>query len=102
MMTFRNRSIAALGAVVATFATVSASAPAHAETFTAEVHYGDLDLNSPADIARLRHRVHAAADEVCGPQNAMFRVKIDDCRRDAIARAEASIATRHMARLAQR
>ncbi len=98
MITIRTRSIAALGAIVATFVTVSASAPAHAEPVTAAVHYGDLDLASPAGAARLRHRIHAAADQVCGPQEALFRARIADCRRTAIARAEAAIPVR----LAQR
>lgn len=101
-MTTRNRSIAALGAIVATFATVSASAPAHAETFAAAVHYGDLDLASPADLARLRHRIRAAADEVCGPDDAMFRASIARCRHAAIARAEASIPAQGGTLLARR
>ena len=91
MITFRTRSIAALAAVAATFVTVSASAPAEAQTFTAAVHYDDLDLNSPADAARLHRRIRTAANEVCGPQNAMFHMQIAECRRTAIARAEAAV-----------
>ena len=102
MMTIRNHSIAALGAVVATFATVSAAAPAHAETVTAAVRYGDLDLTLPADAAKLRHRIRVAANQVCGPLNPMFRAKIADCRRAAIVRAEASIPARPGTLLAQR
>lgn len=91
MMTFRTRSIAALGAVVATFATVSASAPAQAETRSAMVRYGDLVLSSPAGAARLHRRIRAAADRVCGPQEALLRQQIAECRRAAIAQAEARI-----------
>ena len=102
MMTIRTRSIAALGAVAATFATVSASSPAQAETYTAAVHYDDLDLSVPTDAAKLHRRIRAAADAVCGPQEVQMRYTIAACRSSAIAGAEASVRARQIVRLAQR
>jgi UrcA family protein len=32
------------------------------------VSYADLDLSSPADVARLYQRIHRAAGSVCGPR----------------------------------
>ncbi len=57
------------------------------------VHYHDLDLNSPAGVASLYERIHAAAVEVCrsaeGPQpiNRGFPTDSDTCVTHAVALA---------------
>ncbi len=91
MQTIRNHSIAALGAIVATFVTVSAAAPARAETATTTVSYQVLDLHSAKGMTSLRHRIEAAAARVCGFDVPPLSAEIQTCRRDAIARALASI-----------
>jgi UrcA family protein len=47
------------------FATAHAGSPALSEPQQV-VRYGDLNLNSSAGIAALFHRVHQAAEQVCG------------------------------------
>ena len=89
MQTIKNRSIAALGAIVATTMSVVAASPARAESI--EVRYHDLDLRSPAGKLALHRRIRAAATQVCGPQETLFRMQAQDCRRNAIAQAEAAI-----------
>lgn len=32
------------------------------------VHFADLDLNRPSDVAKLYHRIRFAADSTCGPR----------------------------------
>ncbi len=89
MQTIRTRSIAALGAIAATFAIVSFASPAQAETVS--VSYRDLDLHSASGQTALRYRIKAAAAELCGPDAAPLRTEARTCRRDAVARAMASI-----------
>lgn len=92
MQTIKSRSVAALGAILATFVTVAAAAPAHGETGTARVAYGDLNLRSPAAREVLAHRIAVAATEACGTSDPLFRFQVAACRRDSIARAKASVA----------
>jgi UrcA family protein len=59
------------------------------------VHYKDLDLNRPHDVAKLYNRIAIAADRVCGPRSLTgSNYKIADyesCYSDAIAQAVAHI-----------
>jgi len=93
MQTIKNRSIAAFGAVVATFATVVAASPARAETRTVTVSYADVDLGSAAGNAALDRRIRVAAARVCGPMDLQFRAQVAACRRDAIAQAKTTLAS---------
>jgi UrcA family protein len=52
------------GAEAALFATAASAAEVH----SISVRYADLDLDRPADVARLYGRIRAAADNVCGPR----------------------------------
>jgi UrcA family protein len=91
MQTIKNRSIAAFGAVLATFATVAAASPARAETRTVTVSYADVDLGSTAGNATVDRRIRAAAARVCGPMDLQFRNQVAACRRAAIAQAKTDL-----------
>jgi UrcA family protein len=52
------------GAEAALFATAASAAEVH----SLSVRYADLDLDRPADVARLYQRIRVAADNVCGPR----------------------------------
>src|SRR3954466_10333303 len=72
-MNINDLKFAALAAVMAaavTGATLVAASPAFGADLvvnapTARVSYADLDLGSPAGVAKLEHRVSAAADRLC-------------------------------------
>ena len=67
-------------------------APAHRTA----VAYADLDLSKPADVARLRRRIAAALDEVCGSYAAAESADdygISRCRAAARAGAERQLAS---------
>jgi UrcA family protein len=59
------------------------------------VHYTDLDLSRPHDVAKLYNRIALAADRVCGPRSLTgSHYKIADyesCYADAIAQAVAHV-----------
>jgi UrcA family protein len=59
------------------------------------VHFNDLDLNRPHDVAKLYNRIAVAADRVCGPRSLTgSHYKIADyesCYADAISQAVAHI-----------
>jgi UrcA family protein len=57
------------------------------------VEVGDLDLHSQAGARTAAHRIHVAADYVCGGDNLLWRRASDfqDCRNGAIDRALASL-----------
>jgi UrcA family protein len=73
----RSRTIfpaALLAAVVATCAQFSAWAgepqdTSQGEYRTAKVHYGDLDLTTPAGVVRFDQRIAAAVRDVCRPED---------------------------------
>ena len=85
------------------------------------VHYSDLSLDRPADVARLYHRISNAADNACGPRELTgshvelrsYRTCFDAAVSDAVAsvaspalsayyRAQLSAAQTHATRLAHR
>ena len=74
----------------------AAAAPAAAQTEprSVKVAFGDLDLDSPKDKARLDRRIGNAAGFVCGNnyvrQLSLAR-KVAECRTDAIARAKTAV-----------
>jgi len=58
------------------------------------VHFSDLNLDRPRDVARLYHRIAVAADKVCGPrflgglpQSSVYT----SCYHDAVAQAVAHV-----------
>ena len=82
----RTVLIAALCAAAAA-TPVSAFEPSSRQT----VSYSDLDLARPADVARLRKRIAAAIEDVCGSYAAVeswAEPDISRCRADARARTE--------------
>jgi len=95
MLDLQNRSLATIGAILATFATVVAASPARAEPGSANasvrIRYNDLDLASRAGASTLEHRIHVAARRVCGAEDAMMHRAVARCRREAVARAAASL-----------
>ena len=80
-----------LGAEGALFA-VAASAD---EVRSLSVRYADLDLERPADVARLYQRIRRAAEDVCGPRLLTgSRVPVtgyQPCFADAVAQAVARV-----------
>jgi UrcA family protein len=95
MHSFQTRLIAAFGALVATTASVMASAPAAASTLSTEalqkrIRYEYVDVSTPDGAARLDRRIKAAASQVC-PSNLLgvpgaarcYRHALDDARRQA-------------------
>ena len=90
-----TRFVSMLGAVAATVATVAFATPAAAQTQEqVSVSYADLDLAKPADATRFGYRLRAAAEQVCGPDNAKdVRVhqSVTACRKDALSRANADV-----------
>jgi UrcA family protein len=60
---------AALALLVNAVAALSlAGTPATTEQHSLTVHYSDLSLAKPADVARLYQRIKTAADNACGPR----------------------------------
>jgi UrcA family protein len=59
------------------------------------VHFKDLDLNRPHDVARLYNRITIAADRVCGPRSLTGSnyktADYESCYADAVARAVAHV-----------
>ncbi|HEY0413706.1 MAG TPA: UrcA family protein [Allosphingosinicella sp.] len=92
-------ALAIAAALAVTGATLAATgAPAHAAGLvvtgnpapTARIAYDDLDLRSPAGLARLQARIHAAADKLCvgaGVETLKDRLDGLACRDEAIASA---------------
>ena len=55
------------------------------------VPYADLDLSQPADAARLKLRVKAAAGRICGnnePVDVQVFLDMERCTQDVVARAK--------------
>jgi UrcA family protein len=59
------------------------------------VHYSDLNLNRPRDVARLYARITLAADKLCGPRSLTGsyykRADYESCYSDAVAQAVARV-----------
>jgi UrcA family protein len=104
-MTRSNHRFAAFAAAMAlavTGATLAAATPVFAADVvvsgttapTARVDYADLDLRSPAGVARLEHRVADAADRFCvgiGVETLAARLDGSRCRDATIAAAQPQI-----------
>jgi UrcA family protein len=104
---------AALAIVVNVAATVSLAATpsADASQSSLTVHYKDLSLDRPADVATLYHRISYAGDSVCGPRELTgSHVELTThraCFDAAVSRAVASVASPalsayYLGRMAQR
>lgn len=91
MNSFKNRSIAATAAMIATMITVAAAAPARAEPVSVAVAYGDLDITTAAGAATLAARIRRAADTACGRPSPSIRFQVENCRRTAVANAQAGV-----------
>jgi UrcA family protein len=59
------------------------------------VHFRDLNLDRPQDVARLYNRITVAADRVCGPRSltgSYYKTAdYESCYADAIAQAVANV-----------
>lgn len=84
-------------ALIAALCAAVAATPASAfETSSRQsVSYRDLDLARPDDVARLRKRIAAAIEDVCGSHatsESWADLDISRCRAAARARTEAQLA----------
>lgn len=73
IITMSKRSFS-LNLAAAVFAGACLSAtlvPAAAETRSVSLHTADLDLSAEAGRAVLRQRIHAAVEQVCGPNDGL-------------------------------
>ncbi|HEY1604078.1 MAG TPA: UrcA family protein [Allosphingosinicella sp.] len=94
-------ALAAAMALAVTGATIVATMPVSAAELvvdgrapTARISYADLDLASPAGVARLERRVAAAADRLCtgvGEEALAARLDGFQCRAATIAAAEPQV-----------
>lgn len=69
-------------------------ASAQAELRSVQVSFADLDLGSTKDRSRLDRRIRNAAGYVCGSRHVRelsLAKQIDECRTDAIARANRAV-----------
>lgn len=86
-----NRLILAFASLALTLpATALSAVPAADQPPSVAIRYGDLNLANEAGVARLRSRVQAAANMVCGIYDARSlaaKRHAVECRRDALARA---------------
>jgi UrcA family protein len=92
------------GAEAALFATAASAAESH----SLSVPYADLDLDRPADVARLYQRIRRAAEDVCGPRlltgshvpEASYQLCFADAVAQAVARVDrAALSAYHQQRL---
>jgi len=85
---------AALSVISLACAVAYADAPA-VETHSALVHYRNLDLNRPHDVAKLYKRITVAADRVCGQRSLTGSnyktADYESCYADAVAQAVAHV-----------
>ncbi len=73
-------------------ASLAAANPAHAESGTRSVSFGDLDLASPTGQAILDRRIANAVRQVCGrpyPIDLQSRHDAERCRVDTLASVQA-------------
>lgn len=88
-----------IGATVSALSLACAAAYADStplsEPHTSVVHFKDLNLDQPRDVARLYNRISFAADRVCGPRSyggySIKAANYQACYSDVIARAVAQI-----------
>jgi UrcA family protein len=92
-------------ALLSPLAAMSAAVSSRYEVATRTVKFGDLNLNSRADVATLYARIKAAANEVCEPIDSRSidgLVRLRQCKEQAISQAVADakssqLMTFHMA-----
>jgi UrcA family protein len=91
MLNLKTRSIAGTFAIAATMITVAAATPLRAETPSARVAYGDLDLGTQAGVGALNSRIRRAADRVCSDGSRNY-IEEASCRSHAVASANSQVA----------
>jgi len=72
---------------IALLALVLASAPALAQPTAGTVRYSDLDLATPAGVAKLDRRIDRAVARLCGaayPTDLNGRAQVDSCRAETM------------------
>lgn len=89
-MSIFTTAAASFALAAASLAAGTASAAPFGDAPSAEVRYGDLDLTSTHDVARLNRRIVSAAKAVCGnydPRNLPQATNAKACVNEAIAAA---------------
>jgi UrcA family protein len=72
---------------IASLALILASAPVLAQPPAGSVRYSDLDLATPAGVARLDRRIGRAVERLCGaayPTDLDAQAQVAGCRSDAM------------------
>jgi UrcA family protein len=86
---------AAMSVISLVCAAAYADAPPPIEMHSSIVHYKNLNLNRPRDVARLYKRITVAADRVCAPRSLTgsfyMTTEYESCYSDAVAQAVARI-----------
>jgi UrcA family protein len=84
-----------LGGVVVSVISLACAAAYADSPRSSTVHYRDLNLDRPQDVARLYNRITVAADRVCGPRSltgSYYKTAdYESCYADAIAQAVANV-----------
>ena len=92
-----------LGSLVGVLGLGAASAATSGSDVSAiVVKYGDLNLATDAGVSALYHRIVHAAGQVCPDplmNDLMFRERIFECRRQAVARAIQQVGNSRLAAL---
>ena len=80
---------------LAALALAGAASAASRDVNSVVVRFGDLNLNTPAGVARLHQRIHNAAEFVCSPLETRIlglRDAYDECVAEAVSNGVASVA----------
>jgi UrcA family protein len=84
-----------LGGVVVSVISLACAAAYADSPRSSTVHYKDLNLDRPQDVARLYNRITVAADRVCGPRSLTGShyktADYESCYADAVAQAVAHV-----------
>jgi UrcA family protein len=100
LTTFR-RSLALAGAFAAlAVTTVSFAAPLSDDVSSVTVRFDDLNLDTPAGVDTLYHRISSAARAVCRDENTRDLAMVaafEHCRADAVAQAVREVNNPHLA-----
>jgi UrcA family protein len=82
---------------LAALALAGAASAASRDVNSVVVRFGDLNLNTPAGVARLHKRIRNAARSVCSPLETRvlgLRDAYDECVAEAMSNGVASVASK--------
>jgi UrcA family protein len=95
-------ALLALGSLAGVLALGTANAASPDEVPSTVVKYGDLSLSTDLGVQMLYQRIVRAAEKVCPDvsiQSLSARVKVHECRKEAVARAIRQIDNSQLAAL---